>query len=237
MPLQVGERWIGGGLGGPFGPGFGRQPAQPAGAGDEPDITDPGYLDWLRERYPPRPGYDYRLTVDDWGEEIIVDEYALDEGGANASRYNAELDYQLGLKQLEVDWAEARTQQAMAAEAARSNRASEAENARRRALDAASDAAGAYLQGTQLADARRLASFQEARQLLPYLVSPGQEYQAGLAPGGALAVASARRGLPFTPQRLPTQTFDPAELARAPSEQQIGAGVLEQIEPIRQGGR
>ena len=123
------------------------------------------------------------------------------------------------------------------AEMARSNKATEAQRARQRALDAASNATDAYIEGTRLADQRRLSAFQEARELLPYMVAPGQQYQAGLEPGGALGTAFGRLGLPFQPQQLPTARFAPSQLAIAPSEQQIGQGILQQIGGIRAAGQ
>ena len=132
---------------------------------------------------------------------------------------------------------EQRTNEGQLLETTRANKAHEGAVAKQRGLDAASDALQAYLTGTQLADARRLASFQESRELLPYLVSPGQKYQAGLEAGGSLATAAGRAGLPFTPQALPKKTLYPGELAKAPSGAQIGKGIMQQIGTVKAAGK
>ena len=164
-----------------------------------------------------------------------------------ASKYGADLDYQLGLKNLDVDWAEvgisrdrvdierqlAAVQEGELAEVERSNRVTEAQRARGQALDAASNAVQAYMEGSRLADARRLSAFQETRQLLPYMVSEGQEYQAGFEPGGPLSGALGGLGLNLPSQRLPTTRLDPSQLAVAPTDTQIGSGLLAQIGQIQ----
>ena len=203
-------------------------------------------------------GYDYGYEVGITGRpEVSL--FPLPEGdsgsadaSAAASLRGHELDYQLGLKGVEVDWARvgidreqiginkqlARVQQGELAEATRSNKVIEAEKARQRALDAASNAMSAYMTGTQLADARRLASFQEARSLLPYLVDPSQRFQAGYEPTGPLATATERFGLPaMTPQKIQKKTMRPGDLAKAPTNQQIGGGIMSGIQEIRKAGK
>lgn len=198
------------------------------------------------------PGWDYVPAQDEFGNwknprtgtsywQLVQVE---SPGGAGAaSLKNAELDYQLGLKSLEVDWAnvgvnreQVAVSRAAQAEEARFNKAQEAMTARQRALDAASEAMQAYLTGSQLADARRLSAFQESRELLPYLVSPNQKYQAGMEPGGTLAAAAARYGLPFNPQELPKKQLTPSALAIAPTNQQIGPGIMTQMQNITAAG-
>ena len=237
-----------------------RPPSRGTGANvtpKQPKPGDPTYLDWLRNDAPPPMGYDYGYEVGITGRpEVSL--FPLPEGdsgsagaSAAASLRGHELDYQLGLKGIEVDWARvgldreqiginkqlARVQQGELAEATRSNKVQEAEKARQRSLDAASNAMNAYVTGTTLADARRLASFQEARALLPHLVDPNQKYQAGYEPGGPLATATKRFGLPaLTPQLLQKKTFRPGELAKAPTNQQIGGGIMSGIKDIKRAG-
>ena len=204
-----------------------------AGAGNQ-WIFDPTYGMWTVDSAPAPPGG------------------GGDGASAAASLRGHELDYQLGLKGVEVDWARvgidreqiginkqlARVQQGELAEATRANKVMEAEKARQRALDAASNAMSAYMTGTQLADARRLASFQEARSLLPHLVDPNQQYQAGYEPGGPLATATERFGLPaMTPQKVQKKTMRPGDLAKAPTNQQIGGGIMSGIQDIRKAGK
>lgn len=166
---------------------------------------------------------------------------------AGATRYAADLDYQMGLKELDVNWAEvgvsrdqieinrqmAKVQEGELAEVERSNRVTEAQRARGQALDAASNAATTYMEGIRLSDARRLAAFQETRALLPYMVDPGQEFQAGLEPGGPLAGALGGLGLGFTPQRVPTTQIDPSQLALPPTDTQIGSGIMARIDQMQ----
>ena len=223
---------------------------------------DPNYLDWLRNDAPPPAGYDYGYEVGITGRpEVGLFKTPSGGGGGGgggdggasiaASLRGQDLDYQLGLKGVEVDWARvgvdreqmginrqlARTQQGEHAEMTRANKVGEAEKARQRALDAASNAMSAYMTGTQLADARRLASFQEARSLLPHLVDPNQQFQAGYEPGGPLATATARFGLPpMTPQRIQKKRLRPGDLAKAPSNQQIGGGIMSGIKDIKRAG-
>ena len=189
-----------------------------------------------------------------------TDRYGVDVGastsrygtdvGAATQRYGADLDYQMGLKQLEVDWANqglnrdrvdierqlAAVEEGELAEMTRSNMAQEQQAARQRALDASVSAVNAYLEGSRLADQRRLSAFQESRALLPFMVPEGQEYQAGMEPGGALAQSFGNLGMNFTPQRLPTTRLDPSQLANAPSDAQIGSGILGGIQGIQQAG-
>ena len=178
-----------------------------------------------------------------------TDRYGINVGAATG-RYGADLDYQMGLKQLDVEWANqglqrdrvdierqlAAVQEGELAEMTRSNMAREQQAARQRALDASVSAVNAYLEGSRLADQRRLSAFQEARQLLPFMVPEGQEYQAGMEPGGALAQSFGNLGMNFTPQQLPTMRMSPGELASAPTESQIGSGIMGGIQGIQQTG-
>ena len=166
---------------------------------------------------------------------------------AQATRYGADLDYQMGLKELDVNWAEvgisrdrveierqmAKVQEGELAEVERSNRITEAQRARGQALEAASNASQAYMEGMRLSDQRRLSAFQETRALLPYMVDPSQEFQGGLEPGGPLAGALAGLGLGFTPQRVPTTRLDPMSLATAPTDAQIGSGLLTRLDQMQ----
>ena len=192
----------------------GAAPPLPPPEYDEPIPAPPG---------PAAPGMAWTQYWDAGNGQYAWEQVRLPESegeaGAAASRYGSELTYQLGLAQL--------------AEAARANRASEASAARQRALDAASNALQAYTTGTQLADQRRLAAAQESRELLPYLVSPSQKYQAGLEPAGPLAVMASRYGLPFTPQEVPQKQLRPSELATPPPEGAMGAGILQGIQQVR----
>jgi hypothetical protein len=72
--------------------------------------------------------------------------------------------------------------------------------------------------------------------LLPFLVSPGQEFQAGFGPQGPLAQFSQQFGLPFDPLTLPTRELEPQQLAQAPTGGQIGQGVLELIGGLQRAG-
>lgn len=181
------------------------------GLGDDyqPGPAPPGYQ-WVE--YPPQfPG-----GPPQWD---LVRIFAEDTGVPSAS---SKLSYELGLAQL--------------AEDARSNRAREAAMARQRALDAATSALSAYLRGSELADARRLSALQESRQLLPFLVSPGQEFFSGLEPSGALAQVAANYGLPFSPVELQHKELRPGELAAPPTGGQIGEGILAQIGNVQGQG-
>lgn len=213
---------------------------------NNPKPGDAGYLDWLRQSAPPPAGRDYGYEVDERGRfSVGLFDLPAGQGGAGADHYGADLQYQLGLKGVEVDWAQidinrqrARVEEGQLAEENRSNQAREAAIARQRALDAASNAMQAYTTGTQLADSRRLASLQESRALLPFLVDPNQKYQAGYEPGGPLAAATERFGLPaMQPQEIQRKQLRPGELATAPTEGQIGSGLMAGIEQIRAGGR
>ena len=178
-----------------------------------------------------------------------TDRYGIDIG-ASTTRYGADLDYQMGLKQLDVSWANvgldrdrmdierqlAAVEEGELAETTRSNMARERQVARQRALDASVSAVNAYIEGSRLADQRRLSAFQETRALLPFMVPEGQAFQAGMEPGGALSQSFGRLGLDFTPQRLPTTRLSPGELAAAPSNTQIGGGIMQGIGNIQQVG-
>ena len=170
---------------------------------------------------------------------------ARDGGGAGAaaSMYGAELDYALGLKGLEVDWEQVAVERERIAQDAedlaeitRANAAREREDARRRHLDAATEAVDAYLRGTELADARKLNAFQESRELLPYLVSPSQRYFSGQEPGGPLATAAGRFGLPFTGAEIQHKQLTPAQLGLPPSPAFMGSEVLEHAKTVGQAG-
>ena len=184
---------------------------------------------------PPPPGYEYGVEEDEYGYRS-TSLFRIPEGEGGASSRAAELNHALGLKQLEVDWARVGIDRDQQLESSRANKAGEAAAARQRALDAAGNALSSYLEGSRLADARRLAMFEESRQLLPYLVNPEQKYQAGLEPEGALSQAAARSGLSVTPQRLPTKQFNPQALGETPGPQQIGAGVMDYISKLEGAG-
>ena len=216
-------------------PNTGATPPKPTvdpGAGRQ-WVYDPLYGQWTSE------------TMPEW-----IGNPSSGAGGAGADHYGADLSYKLGLKGLEVDWAKVgidrqriQNEKAMTAiqaksqaETSRSNKAQEYEARKQRALDAASSAVSAYLKGTELSDARRLASFQEARELLRYQVDPSQEYQAGMGPGGALSQAVQGFGMNFDPQKLPKSVFEPGKLQEAPTTGQIGAGIMSGIGGIKTAG-
>ena len=94
----------------------------------------------------------------------------------------------------------------------------------------------AYLTGTQLADARRLAAAQEARALLPSLVNPNQKYFAGQGPNEALAAASARSGLPFAGSEIVHKQMTPQVLAGAPTPALIGSEIIKHIGATKKAG-
>lgn len=126
---------------------------------------------------------------------------------------------------------------AFLAETIRSNMAREAEARRRRALDAASNAASAFLTGTQLSDARRLNAFEESRALLPFLVDPEQEFFAGQGPGGLVQSALESIGVQgFQPSRIQHKQLTPAQLAIPPTGEQVGSEIVESIGDIRGAG-
>lgn len=123
------------------------------------------------------------------------------------------------------------------AETVRSNMAREAEQRRRRALDAASNAASAFLTGTQLSDVRRLSAFQESRSLLPFLVDPEQEFVSGQEPGGLVEQSLRRLGVSgFQPSRVQHKQLTPAQLAIPPSGEQVGSEIVESIGDIQGAG-
>ena len=121
------------------------------------------------------------------------------------------------------------------AEDARHNRVTEANVQRQRALDAASQSMSAFLRATEAADARRLAAFDVSTALLPSLVDPNQEFFGG-GPGGALASASSRFGLPFTPSRVQHKQLVPASLAIAPEVGGGGQSIQSMLQAIMGGG-
>ena len=209
-----------------------------SGGGDQPQGDDaqnyPGY--YTIPKYDPFGnvvGYDY----------MRVPESLLDQEGGGSAMRSAELQYQLGLKGIEVDWARVGNERERTAiergglaESVRSNKAQEAEQRRMRALDAASQAVSAYLRGTELADARRLSAFQESRALLPSLVSPDQKFFAGQEPGGTLATAAERFGLPFTGSEVQHKQLVPSSLATPPTGGQVGSEVIDYINQVKGAG-
>lgn len=123
------------------------------------------------------------------------------------------------------------------AETVRANMAREAEQRRRRALDAASNAASAYLTGTQLSDTRRLNAFQESRALLPFLVDPEQEFFGGQEPGGIVDRTLQQLGIPgFKPSEIQHKQLTPAQLALPPSPEQVGSDIVDYIGDVQEGG-
>jgi hypothetical protein len=201
---------------------------------------------------PPPPGKVWFRDVDVYGDPIWNLSDSADQvyGSAGADHYGSDLQYKLGLKGIEVDWAQIGNDQKRIAnekaqvainakgqaETQRSNKAQEAAIARQRALDAASKAVDSYLKGTELADARRLAAFSEARQLLPFAVNKGQKYSAGFEAGGPLSQAMQGYGFKFQPREVVRQTFKPGELAQTPTSSQIGAGVIDRIGDVERAG-
>ena len=107
----------------------------------------------------------------------------------------------------------------------RANRAREAEDSKRRALEAAQAAISGYLKASELADARRLASLQERRALLPLMVDPNQQYVSGMGPTDPLAQVTQGFGLNFNPT-LQGKTTVNTNLPQSPAE----------IEALRQLG-
>ncbi len=115
-------------------------------------------------------------------------------------------------------------------ESTRASIAREEGNAAGRALSASTAAMSAYLQGTQLADARRLAAHQEARALLPSLVSEDREFFAGTGPGGFLDRFSKKfLGGPTEGAEVIKKNFRPGDLAAGTSGIQaaVEAGVAD----------
>ena len=116
--------------------------------------------------------------------------------------------------QMEVLQQDADTREKNADENIRHNDAQEKAATADRALAASTSAMSAYLQGTQLADARRLAAHQEARALLPSLVSPDREFFAGTEPGGFLDRFSQKfLGGSTKGVEVVKKTFRPGDLA------------------------
>ena len=112
----------------------------------------------------------------------------------------------------------ANTAEAAQLETVRANEAREAGNAASRALSASTAAMSAYLQGTQLADARRLAAHQEARALLPSLVSEDRKFFAGTGPGESLDRFSKKfLGGPTKGAEVIQRNFRPGDLAAGTS--------------------
>lgn len=204
-------------------------------AGDTPPGSTEGPFPDLSNLPPPAPGYVWTIDYDPdaptigpggtltYGAYIPAQVRSPSEGSgagaalsAAAARYGADLNYALGLAEL--------------AEAERANRSRELEDSRRRALDAASAALGAFVTGTDLAGRRREAAFSEARQLLPFLAPPGQEFFSGLGPGDPLAAAFAARGGAFEPVPIVHKQLRPGALAEPVSPEEIGTGILDFIE-------
>lgn len=204
---------------------------------------------------PPVPGHTWVIdpTSGQW-TLVSIPQWATegpggDSSGSAAAMKAAGLQYDLGLKGLEVDWAQVgidkdrvgieREQTAIQRsgqlETVRANKANEAAIKRQRALDSATSAISAYLRGTELSDARRLAAFQESRALLPSLVNPTQKYFAGQEPGGALATTAANYGFGFTPTEIQHKTLSPSSLATAPTGQQIGSDIMSRIRDVNMG--
>jgi len=232
--------------GGRQGQGRGTRRTGPTGEtvyGDVTYVSDPATgrrSQWLWSE----PAYDILGNVTDPGGWKQADSYFPQDAGDGSSAYNSQLDYQLGLKGLEVDWARVANdrervaiERQVAAEGRRANMAQEAEARKQRALSANATAIDAYLTGTQLADARRLSALQEARALLPSLVSPDQQYFAGQEPGGALSVASARFGLPFSPAEIQHTRLSPGALAQTPTRGDVGSDIINYIGQVQQAGR
>lgn len=190
-------------------------------------------------------------------EELAVDwaQIASQNRGQDldlqASMRGYDVQEMLGLKGVEVDWANIgidkqrlgidreRTQieRQTLAESIRAAKEREAEDRKQRALEAASNAVDAYLRGSQLADARRLSAFQEKRALLPSLISPNQQYAPGQEPGGPLSEVSQRYGLPFQGFEVQHTQFNPGQLAAPPTQGQIGSDIVGQVEQMRQMGQ
>lgn len=230
----------GSGVGGQAGPGI---PPPPPGYQEDTPGSGVAFL--------PLPGgrvilSTYNPALGAWETGAAYDPGTGDGGGgagAAASRYAADLQYQLGLKGIEIDQQQigineflSQTGRQGLFEQTRSNKEFEAEARRGRALTSATNAVSAYLRGTELSDARRLASFQEGKSLLPFLVSPEQEFQAGFGPEGPLAQFSQQFGQQFEPLALPTREFTPQALAEAPTGGQIGSGILAGIGQLQQAG-
>ncbi len=151
------------------------------------------------------------------GAEPILD--SLTEAGIESQRIKDEVLQQ-----------NADTREDELAELNRSNEAREAGNAASRALTASTAAMEAYLQGTQLADARRLAAHQEARALLPDLVAPDREFFAGTGPGGFLDRFSKKfLGGPTEGAEVIQKKFRPGDLAAGTSAvtDAVNAGVAD----------
>ena len=114
-----------------------------------------------------------------------------------------------------------------------SNRAAlarESGNNANRALSASTAAMSAYLQGTQLADARRLAAHQEARALLPSLVSKDRKFFGGTGPGGSLDRFSEKfLGGPGERAEVVQKVFKPGDLAAGTSgiNEAVAAGAAD----------
>ena len=146
-------------------------------------------------------------TWDITGEGIVNLETELNKAGINSQQISDEVLQQ-----------RANTEEAGQIETARHNVAAEKNSAANRALAASTAAMDAYLRGTQLADARRLSSFQEARQLLPSLVSPDREFFGGQEPGGFLDQFSEKfLGKPVKGAEVIQKTFNPDRLAAGTS--------------------
>ena len=122
------------------------------------------------------------------------------------------------------------TREAELKESTRAALERERNNAANRALSASTAAMSAYLQGTQLADARRLAAHQEARALLPSLVSKDRKFFGGTGPGGSLDRFSEKfLGGPGERAEVVQKVFKPGDLAAGTSgiNEAVAAGAAD----------
>ena len=174
--------------------------------------------------------------------DINERQFAQDIALARAKHKLDELElgrrYGLDVRQFDLDAEISRGQLALdteeLAEMVRSNKVREAQEERGLALSSAVNAMDAYLRATEMADARRLSAFQEARSLLPSLVPEGQKYFSGFEPTGPLATAFAGINLPFSPVEIVHKKFRPGELAQQPD---VGAGAFPgMLGPIQAAG-
>ncbi len=151
------------------------------------------------------------------GAEAVLD--PLTEAGIESQRIQDEVLQQ-----------NANTREDELVESTRAALAREQGNNANRALSASTAAMSAYLQGTQLADARRLAAHQEARALLPSLVSEDREFFAGTGPGGFLDRFSKKfLGGPTEGAEVIQKNFRPGDLAAGTSgiNEAVASGVAD----------
>lgn len=134
------------------------------------------------------------------------------------SRERLELEGMLGGRGLDIQESQLTLQRELGF-------ASLEEQRKDRALDSALGAISSYLAGMSAADARRLSASQETRALIPFMVDPNQQFFSGMGPESALARAS---GPGFQPQEISSfEIPDPSQLAQAPTQEQIGGGLLD----------